>query len=538
MDYEQIKKVVELAATKLGYVDKEGLLMYRNQQLIIVVNFKKSPFEERLEHLELLITPHQFLGRYGADEPLTVENAIIKVPIFDRYPDENSKDNEYYLYSENQLLTEIDQVLEKVMDPAYIKRLITSQQIKVNCNILKEWDLSGDTNLDYNTVYLGIGLEIQNKIENYFGQHQELIHSGQMIPDNLEVTNLVGLNLKYILYERFIVDFYITKSFEFTIINLLDQKQYFHYNDYSDFMTIHKLNTYMYDLSMQAIFEQIRILDIAIANIIQNQSFRPLDIDKSYTQMKTKYTLISMVYGLIKMLLFIAALIVIIIGINTIVKATSSDPLLDNYLETKSKHELETFTLPVDFIASSSTEPIRIEFTQNTTTQYDMAPYYKYAYEYAENEVEPGIYTLEFKLATDNQYQFKISNKSSQLKFDVMNKPNVTSTNKIINVPIYPGTEFELLSDQPILGSVITLKPQSAYINYQQSLGAAGYYRVESLTDKRYLTIINQGNESITFSYATTEGQEFYELYSDEKMKIPVKDGGTLIINNKTIDFE
>ncbi len=132
--------------------------------------------------------------------------------------------------------------------------------------------------LNYNVVYFGRGMQIARMMVAYFGLGIKYMDKEPIFPINPEKSDVVGVKLKFQIYNDFEVDVEILDDMNFDIKSKIDNKTYKTGLGDNDLWSMAKAVEFKYDITDEAVKERIEILAEALKNLKYGKSIEIVDI--------------------------------------------------------------------------------------------------------------------------------------------------------------------------------------------------------------------------------------------------------------------
>lgn len=132
--------------------------------------------------------------------------------------------------------------------------------------------------LNYNVVYFGRGMQIARMMIVYFGMNIKYLSKEPIFPRNPKESDVVGIKLKFQIYNDFEVAVDILDDMNFEIISKTDDNVYKTGIVSCDLWTMDKALKFRYDITDEAVKERIEILDNALMGLKSGKNIEIVDI--------------------------------------------------------------------------------------------------------------------------------------------------------------------------------------------------------------------------------------------------------------------
>lgn len=133
--------------------------------------------------------------------------------------------------------------------------------------------------LNYNVVYFGRGIQIARMMVAYFGSRIKYLSKEPIFPVSPEESDVVGIKLKFEIYNDFEVNVDILDDMNFEIKSKIDKTVYKTGLGDCDLWTVSKAVEFKYDLTDEAVKERIEILAKALNNLKSGKNIEITDIN-------------------------------------------------------------------------------------------------------------------------------------------------------------------------------------------------------------------------------------------------------------------
>lgn len=283
MKYNEFKHRVYDVIKQYGFKKENKEYVYRNDEMKVIFGLEKSVNGNFLVRYGLGICPFDILENWNLEEPTYYDMCQIGIPFYDIM---NISRIELDNITEEQVL-ELTKQLEEFLQNGFskytsvksLKNMVKSKELEVSDYICEFWGVNIQAVvLNYDVVYFGRGMQIARMMVAYFGTGIRYIDKEPIFPLKPKESDVVGIKLKFEIYNDFEVDVDILDDMNFEIRSKLDNKVYKTGLVDCDLWTFAKALEFRYDIRDEAVKERIEILAKALKNLHNGQNIEIVDI--------------------------------------------------------------------------------------------------------------------------------------------------------------------------------------------------------------------------------------------------------------------